>query len=126
MPLDGTNYKIKIAPLQTGLAGLKQLGDALRMSLPRSMFWDFGVNEVHIDCGTYGCAMLVAHILWPTKVHGPHFGYLHGALRLPTADLYPLFGGTGMHDSGIYGGKTHDQITFNVSSGPNSAASFPA
>ena len=106
MPFDGTNFKVKIAPLQTGLTGLKQLGDVLRwMPLPGE--WDFG-KLVH-DCGTKGCAMFVAHCRWPDQLRKACIGVFADHLNIRRTELYGIFGATGMED--WYGEKIHDEVT---------------
>lgn len=106
MPLDGTNYKPKIKPLQTGLAGLKQLGGVLRW-LPLPGEWDFS-KLVH-DCGTKGCAMFVARCRWPDQVPKACIGRFADHLNIPRSELYGLFGSTGMEE--WYGDKSHAEVT---------------
>lgn len=41
------------------------LADALRADLPAGHTWDFGTYFETKPCGTVGCAIGVAHCLWP-------------------------------------------------------------
>jgi len=105
MPLDQTNYQVKIAPLQTGLAGLKQIGDALWWSIPPNFRWVFSelLEEEDDQCGSYGCATGLAHILWPETVTLPTYLAVADALDLPQGDMQPIFG-CGGADPGPYDG----------------------
>ena len=113
MPLDGTNYRRKIKPLATGLAGLKQLGDALREPLP--IRWDFSTSlKWNVECGSYGCALGVARILWPEQVHNHLTANLAMALGLPKKDLGPIFGTSFkslVFGTGPYGSKLNKFVT---------------
>ena len=109
MPLDGTNFKPKIKPLETGLAGLKQLGDALRYSVPAGFGWNF-TSLGHYDCGTAGCAMGFMRFMWPSQVTHP------GDLRIFTDtgvsenELGAIFGWT--QTSKIYSHRaSHAHVT---------------
>lgn len=91
MPLDGTNYKKKIKPLETGLVGLKQIGDLLR--LPLSHKWTF--ESCSHNCDTAGCAVLTAYIAWPERTGMPTIDHVVSALNLPPEEVNCLFGGVG-------------------------------
>ena len=108
MPSDGTNYK-KIKPLETGLAGLKQLGDALRYSVPATFRWNFRTIGSANDCGSYGGAVRLAHDLWPEQLVSRTSRGLADALFLPTDDLDPIFGIK--NTASVYGLRLHDNIT---------------
>ena len=92
MPLDGTNWKVKIKPLQTGVAGLKQLGDVLRYTIPAYWNWIFSKLGDDTTCGTFGCAAGLARRLWPSQVLQARIDSLAFALQLPLNDLIPIFG----------------------------------
>ena len=109
MPFDGKNFKPTIKPLQTGLAGLKQLGDALRWSVPDDFGWDFAKPGNH--CGYNGCAMGLMRYLWPTQVAYPGdvSVFNHGAVCIvDNEELKPLFG---YELTGNAYGKTHAHVT---------------
>ena len=75
-------------PLKTGLAGLKQIGDQLR--LPLNHVWDFGIGSNH--CGSRGCAILTTHIAWPEQVRVPCLQSVAKALGFSRDELCGLFG----------------------------------
>ena len=94
MPFDGQDFKLKVRPLQTGLAGLAQLSDALRWSMPHNFRWDFGhlLEKEAGHCGSYGCAIGLAHVLWPKEVPSSTYVHLAAFLGLPCDDMCPIFG----------------------------------
>ena len=104
MPLDGTNFKVKIKPLQTGLAGMRQLADVLRFVTP-DFHWDFQT----LGCGTHGCLAGLSRGLWPDSVEYASIMAVAIAVKIPTEDLSPIMGGVGMED--VYGEKSHEQVT---------------
>lgn len=109
MPFDGTNYKVKVAPLQTGLAGLKQISDALRFSL-HDHVWDFTTIGGIASCGSYGCATGLASALWPEE-DWPGFDAIARVLELPPSELSPIFG-LGFPSENIgYPGKRMVEVT---------------
>jgi hypothetical protein len=77
MPLDDTNFilpAVKPATfdpvLREGLAGLAQLSEALRHPewwAARNHKWAYRVSLETTGCGTAGCAIGVAKILWPAQ-----------------------------------------------------------
>lgn len=99
MPFDGKDYKPTIKPLQTGLSGLKQLGDALRF-IPQDHKWNFsdagGPDEQ--GCGSHGCAIGVARCLWPEN-NLALSRWIADFFKLPREELAPIFGvlGGGRH-----------------------------
>lgn len=109
MPLDGTNWKVKVEPLQTGLAGLKQLGDALRWNIPRNFNWDFTTLGGTNTCGSFGCAIGLACDLWPKQIACRLSHDVADALNIPERDLAPIFG---LRDTmSVYGMNLHGGIT---------------
>jgi hypothetical protein len=57
MPFDGTEV--------TPALRRRVLADALRAQMPQGHEWEFGTYlDVH-ECGTAGCAIGLAHLLWP-------------------------------------------------------------
>lgn len=72
MPFDGKTYR---EPLKPGLAGLAQLRDELLKPMPENHRWVFGHVRHEQDCGTSGCAIGLATVLWPKQTRnwlGPH------------------------------------------------------
>lgn len=65
MPRDGELRTRQ--PLKPGLAGLAQLRDELRKPMPDTHTWDFGVSLQINHCGTAGCAMGLAYLIWPQQ-----------------------------------------------------------
>ena len=110
MPLDGTNWKPAVKTLQTGLAGLKQIADALRC-IPTTFRWDFVTTGD--SCGTYGCAIGLARRLWPGQVdpRDPNKGLLN-ALNLHDGELSAIFGLLNLPGHPCpYGGKPASAVT---------------
>lgn len=66
MPFDGAEEKV--AARTRGY----QLVEALK-NLPENFTWDYGeiYNENHPTCGTLGCALGLAHVMWPRKINLP-------------------------------------------------------
>ena len=104
MPFDGKNFKPTIKPLQTGLAGMRQLADGLRWNIPVDFGWDFA--DTGITCGHNGCAMEVAKCLWPKQVSVG--GDLLKIFKIPFNDFERLFG---MRDTILAYGKRHENVT---------------
>jgi hypothetical protein len=59
MPFDGNLA-------ETAAARRAQLITALRREMPPMYLWDFGMTKETTDCGTRGCAVGLATILWPS------------------------------------------------------------
>ena len=104
MPLDGTTYKPKIKPLETGLAGLKQIGDRLRLPLDHE--WDFQIAAR--GCDSAGCAILTTKFAWPNQVRYASCDAVSEVLEIPRHDLDSLFG---MSNTYTVYGKLHNLIT---------------
>jgi hypothetical protein len=57
MPFDGTEA--------TPALRRRILADALRAQMPKGHEWEFGAYLEVRECGTAGCAIGLAHLLWP-------------------------------------------------------------
>ena len=75
-------------PLKTGLDGLKQISNQLR--LPLNHEWDFGIGAT--PCNSRGCAILTTHIAWPEQVRVPCLQSVAESLGFSREELCPLFG----------------------------------
>ena len=98
MPLDNTIYRVTPSVMETGLAGVRQLSTELKSQLPWNFTWYFGTSyESEGECGSRGCAIGLAHVLWPEQVAsaiGPGSIYDHLDLKSPEqrCELLEIFG----------------------------------
>jgi hypothetical protein len=81
---------------ETPLDRRRQLIAALR-NLPKEFEWNFVVARKKAECGSQGCALGLASILWPDKVHPewPNFtavGSQIGLSQKATCHIMGLYG----------------------------------
>lgn len=65
MPFDASPITFEQAD---GRTRLRMLADALRGKMPEGFRWDFERTFETEDCGSTGCAMGLAHIIWPAHM----------------------------------------------------------
>jgi len=122
MPLDNVIYRTTPEVLETGFAGLRQLATELENQLPWNFTWDFSVSwrPKSKGCGSYGCAIGLAHELWPEQVLNTdgsyafllaiglperHWRALTQIIGYSSSDLYPQ-----RNDGGILWGAVTPQM----------------
>ena len=73
MEFDAAESNLVNLSFAPGEEGLRRLVKALRLIdghvqvTPRPHEWDFSLISDRTDCGTVGCAMGLAEVLWPDK-----------------------------------------------------------
>lgn len=67
MPFDGTT--------ETPAIRRARLIEALRAEMPEGFIWDFRHVAQKTDCGTAGCALGLACLIWPDDDHLPTPGH---------------------------------------------------
>ena len=112
-----------------GPTAARRLALALRAAMPDDFVWDFGTifskdDGVSIcdpglepDCRTFGCAMGLAHVLWP-EANADLLNYCnlaHEAFGMPRDVFDAIFYGYGPEQGAperyTYGGKPHSRVT---------------
>lgn len=102
MPLDGSTYEVApdLTTLQSGPEGLRQLAYVLRHRevWPPLHRWHYEHILYPTHCGTAGCAIGIAKLMWPGKFPGSQY-YIDQAARLfkmerRNADI--IFAGAGL------------------------------
>ena len=104
MPFDGdlkSHAFVHPGPFAGGHAGLRQLRDVLRGPLPVGHTWDFRFPYYETECGTAGCAIGVACVVWPSAAR--HLKLYHGFAWIPFGitedEWHDIFGIVGNHNS---------------------------
>lgn len=90
MPFDGTKEK----PLSR--ARLYELLDVLRQPMPKDFAWDFSQVKVYRGCGTAGCALGLAMVMFPEFER--RFGEpLINIIEMPAENIHHIFMGSYWH-----------------------------
>ncbi len=90
MPFDPISFKEKF-PFIPSKEGLRVLARALRAPLPLGFTWDFGETFYWTECGSAGCAMGLAKILWPEQRLRAYSRELSEKFQIPEDDATKLF-----------------------------------
>jgi len=78
---------------ETPLDRRRQLIAALR-NLPKEFEWNFAVNRKKAECGSQGCALGLASILWPDRVDAksPRLREVGSQIGLSLVATYHIMG----------------------------------
>jgi hypothetical protein len=81
---------------ETPLDRRRQLIAALR-NLPKEFEWNFAVDRKKAECGSQGCALGLASILWPDRVDAgrPRFSVVGSQIGLSPEATYHIMGFSG-------------------------------
>jgi hypothetical protein len=78
---------------ETPLDRRRQLIAALRAPMPEKFEWDFSASFRTAECGSAGCALGLAHILWPDKISAlPGYSDVGGQIGLSAGATREIMG----------------------------------
>lgn len=93
MPLDGKIYEAvpDLKVLHKGLLGLRQLSYVLRRpELWSRLTWNFDELLTKLDCGTVGCAIGVAEVVWGRR-RGDRWPFYAKRFKMTKYDFNNIF-----------------------------------